>query len=82
MRKLILCPLAVAALTLTPAATAAADEGSCGTSAVTTTYHQVHLVPEPVFEAAGQGQTYEDVAHHAVECGENPTGLGVAPIFG
>jgi len=82
MRKLILTPLAVAALTLAPAAVASADE-ACGTSPVTTTYHEVHEIPEPVVAAAGLEPEYEKYAHKQVECGEGPLpGVGIGPIFG
>jgi hypothetical protein len=77
MRKLILTPLAVAALTLAPAGAAGADEGeTCGGGPVTATYHEVHEVPEPVAGAVGLGEPYEIVAHDVVECAVlAPTGL-------
>lgn len=74
--------LAIAAIGA-PAASAAEEAGPCGSSTVTTTYHEVHELPEPAAAAVGLGETYEQVAHEQVECGNGPLpGVGIGPIFG
>lgn len=85
MRKILTLAVAVGALAVAPGSALADEEGSCGSHPVTTTYHELHEVPEPVAEAAGLGEQYEAVAHKQVECGEGEPpldGAGLKQIFG